>query len=66
MENKPRGNPFRYYLVGTQMFITVLFCVFVGLEVDKLLNLPNHIATLILSVFSIFYCLYRLIQDVNK
>ena len=66
MKKKLNKNPFKYYLIGTQMAITVLVFVFLGNQIDKYFNNTKNIITIILSALSIFYVLYALIKDVKK
>ena len=66
MMNQHRKNPFKYYLVGTQIAFTVFASAFIGYQLDKLCNNEIYFITIIFSLVSIFYALYSLIKDVNK
>lgn len=63
MKNK---NSFKYYFIGTQIAFTVLFSVFIGYQIDKMLNHQKYIITILVSALFIFCALYALIKDVNK
>lgn len=61
-----KNNPFKYYLSGTQIAITVFASVFFGYQLDKLFDNEIYYITIIVSLLSIFYTLYGLIKDVSK
>lgn len=64
--SQDRKNPFKYYLAGTKIAFTVFASVFIGYQLDKLCNNEIYFITIIISLVSIFYGLYSLVQDVNK
>tara|TARA_B100001250_G_C19656978_1_gene725294 strand:+ start:491 stop:697 length:207 start_codon:yes stop_codon:yes gene_type:complete len=66
MKKKLNQNPFKHYLIGTQMAIIVLVFVFLGNHIDQYLNHTKKPITIILAILSIIYVLYALIKDVGK
>ena len=66
MTKKNNQNPFKHYLIGTQMAITVLAFVFLGNQIDQYLNHAKKPITISLAILSIIYVLYVLIKDVGK
>lgn len=66
MIKQRRNNPFKYYLAGTQIAVTVFVSVFFGFQLDKLFNHEIYFITIIIALLSIFYTLYGLVKDVKK
>ena len=62
----PKFNPFKYYVVGTQITITILSAIFIGYQLDNFLKIKNYYITIILAISTIFYALYRLINRIKK
>lgn len=66
MKKPDKKNPFKYYLVGTQIAITVFIAVFAGYQLDVFLNTSSNIIAILFAIISIFYSLYVLVYRVTK
>lgn len=62
----PKKNPFKYYIVGTQLAATILSAIFIGYQIDRYFNNTHYIITIIFSLAAIFYALYALVRKINK
>ncbi len=61
-----KKNPFRYYLAGTQVALSVLVAAYIGYKVDMFFNYKNYPSMMIFSVVVIFYSLLSLTRDVGN
>ena len=66
MKKTPKKNPFKYYIVGTQVAATILSAVFIGYQIDEYFNNTYYSATISLSLAAILYVLYALVRKINK
>jgi F0F1-type ATP synthase assembly protein I len=66
MKKTPKKNPFKYYIVGTQVAATILLAIFIGYQIDKYFNNVYYGVTISLSLVAIFYVLYALVRKINK
>ena len=66
MKSIKNQNPFKYYLIGTQITVMILSSVFIGFQIDKFFNIDNYYLTIIFSSVTIFYVLRQLINQIKK
>ena len=56
----------KYASLGTQLFLALGISIFVGLKVDKMLNLATPILVWVLPLIIIIVLLYKVIKDTAK
>lgn len=56
----------KYASMGTQMLITIGLGVFLGIKLDKWLNLKFPVFTVVLSLLSVFAAIYLAVKDLLK
>ena len=59
-------NPFKYYVKGTQIAVSVFVSVFLGYQIDVFFQNKIYFVTIVFSLLSIIYNLRSLIKEVNK
>jgi F0F1-type ATP synthase assembly protein I len=56
----------KYATMGTQMMITIGLGVFLGIKLDKWLQLKFPVFTVVLSLLSVFAAIYLAVKDLLK
>ena len=56
----------KYASLGTQLFLALGTSIFVGLKVDKMLNLATPILVWVLPLIIIIVLLYKVIKDTAR
>jgi F0F1-type ATP synthase assembly protein I len=56
----------KYATMGTQMLITIGLGVFLGIKLDKWLQLKFPVFTVVLSLLSVFAAIYLAVKDLLK
>ena len=65
-KRKPMNDYARYSNLAFKWIAVILVCFFIGLKLDKILNLELPIFTLVLAVSGLFLSLYQLIKELDK
>ncbi len=63
---KPPVNYMRYAAMGTQMLVTIGIGVFIGIKLDRWLNLKFPVFTVVLSLVSVVAAMYLAVKDLLK
>ena len=63
---KKINNPFEYYIIGTQIALTIFCGFFLGYQLDLMLKTEKNYLTFLCSVLTIIHVLYRLTKRFQK
>lgn len=56
----------KYSSIAFQMIAVILFCIWGGIQLDKLIAFKFPVFTVVLSILSVFIALYLVLKDLLK
>tara|TARA_B100000427_G_C15272055_1_gene491490 strand:+ start:144 stop:347 length:204 start_codon:yes stop_codon:yes gene_type:complete len=59
-------NPYRYYIVGSQIAMIVACAIFMGYQLDEYFKIKEYYFTIFLALISIIYALVNLVRQIKK
>ena len=63
---KTKNNPFKHYVIGTEIALTIFCGFFLGYQLDLVLKIEKTYLTFLCSVLTIIHVLYRLTKRFQK
>ncbi len=59
-------NPYKYYVVGSQIAMIIACAIFLGYQLDEFLKINQYYFTIFFALFSIIYALVSLVRKIKK
>ena len=59
-------NPYRYYVLGSQIAVIIACSVFFGHQLDEYFRIKQHYFTIFFALVSIIYALGNLVRQIKK
>ena len=63
---KQTSSPFKHYIIGTQMALTIFCGFFLGYQLDSMFKIEKNYLTFLCSMLTIIHVLYRLTKRFQK